>query len=68
MFFMSARKARKETKRGKIRHVESCIRISAQSGDNYTVFFSDIPEFIKIKLKLKGYKVIETNNGIRIEW
>jgi hypothetical protein len=65
---MSAKKARKKTKLGNIGHIESSIRIAAESGDNYTIIFGGISGFTEKILKLKGYKVIETNHGTRIEW
>lgn len=68
MFFMSARKARKESEREIIKNVECDIRIAIQSGDNYVAIFGGIPKFVEKILKLKGYEITETNHGVKIEW
>ena len=53
MFFMSARKARKESEREIIKNVECDIRIATQSGDNYVIIFGGIPKFVEKNLKIK---------------
>lgn len=68
MFFMSARKARKESERSIIENVECDIRIATQSGDNYVTILNGIPKFVEKILKLKGYEITETNHGVKIEW
>ena len=53
MFFMSARKARKESEREIIKNVECDIRVATQSGDNYVIIFGGIPKFVEKNLKIK---------------
>jgi hypothetical protein len=68
MFLMSARKARKETKEGYKDHIESSIRLAAKSGQHSTIIFNTLTDYMKKKLKRKGYKISETAAGTTIEW